>query len=357
MRALLKALGLAVLTIVGLVALFEINEHVTGRSAADAASAAALSPLYSSRLDEMQAQFRGEATVQQPRLQAVGEQQAFLFPSGLVSACAASGCIGSACGASGCAGSGCAGSGCGASGCGGSACGGSACVGSLCAGSACGGSACGGSACGGSGCAGSSCGGSGCAGSICGGSACLGSACSLSACVGSACSQSGCVGSACGQSGCVGSACKSCSGQAPGGDGNALAGFYGNAAVVPVSCPFGSTSDLNPVFVTGFNVERSMDGVRISWISTGADVREFHVLRRSADGTLVRVAAGPATSYQLSHVAIPGGSVDAALFLEIVDHTGWTTRVGSDGTTERIAAGGPAAGKVRADRAGGQRVL
>jgi len=136
-----------------------------------------------------------------------------------------------------------------------------------------------------------------------------------------------------------------------------VAGFYGDAAVVPASCPFGSISDLNPVFVTGFDVERSMDGVRISWISTGADAREFHVLRRNPGGTLVRVAGGAATSYRLSHVVVPGAPVDAAFYLEIVDHTGWTTRVGSDGTTERIVAGGPAADKVRADRAGGQRVL
>jgi hypothetical protein len=126
--------------------------------------------------------------------------------------------------------------------------------------------------------------------------------------------------------------------------------------VVPVSCPFGSTSEFNPVFVTGFNVERSSDRVELSWISTGAEVREFHVMRRDPDGSMVQVAGGPATSYRLAHVSIPAGS--GALFLEIVDQTGWTTRVGTDGTTERIAAGGPAVNsKVRVDITGGRKVL
>ena len=302
MRALLKAMGLASCTIVGLVALFEISQNAIGRSADEAANGAAPSPLYASRLDEIQAQFRGEAIVRQARLQGVGEQQAFLFPSGLNSGCADSACAGSSCVASLCSGTGCAGSVCAA---------GSGCFASACQSSGCGGSAC------------------------------------MSGCMISGCTSTSCANSTCGQR---------CSGQAP-GNGTAVVGFYGDAAVVPASCPFGLTSDLNPVFVTGFNVERLTDGVRIAWISTGADVREFHVLRRSRDGTLVRVAVGQATSYRLSHVVVPGAPADAALFLDIVDHTGWTTRVGSDGTTERIAAGGPAAGKVRADGSDRRSVL
>jgi len=311
MRALLKAMGLASCTMVGLVALFEISQNAIGRSADAAANGAAPSPLFESRLDEMQAQFRGEQTVQPARLQSVGERQVFLFPSGLFSGCANS-----------------------------------ACANSACSNSACTNSACGGF----TGCAGSACSsGSACAGSICVSSNCAGSVCAGSGCIPSVgCGFSGCAGSNCFGSGCAGSACKDCSGQAP-GDGATVAGFYGDAAVVPASCPFGSTSDLNPVFVTGFNVERSMEGMRISWISTGAEVREFHVLRRGRDGSLVRVAGGPATASRLSHVAVPGAPVDVTVFLDIVDRTGWTTRVGSDGTTERIAAGGPAAGKVRAD--------
>lgn len=324
MRALLKALGLAICTIVGLVALFEISQNAIGRSAREAANGAAPSPLYASRLEEMQAQFRGEATVQPTRLQSVGERQAFLFPSGLESGCANSACANSACTNSACANS---------------VCGASNCVGSVCPGG------CLPSVRGGSGCLGSDCLGSGCTGSACSGSGCAGSAC-VCACIISGCTSS-CVNSSCGQR---------CSGQAP-GDGTTVAGFYGDAAVVPAACPFGSTSDLDPVFVTGFDLERSTGGVRISWISTGADVREFRVLRRSRDGTLESVAVGPATSYRLSHVVVSGAPADAALFLDIVDYTGWTTRVGSDGTTERIAAGGPAAGKERADSAVGRRVL
>jgi hypothetical protein len=138
-----------------------------------------------------------------------------------------------------------------------------------------------------------------------------------------------------------------------------VAGFYGNAGVVPVSCPFGSTSDLNPVFITGFNVENltgdrdrtstQQEGrVRISWISTGADVSEFHLIRRGPDGVARRIAEGPAKSYQLSHLVVPDER-GANLFLEIVDRAGWTTRVGSDGTTERIAANDPVGGKARAE--------
>jgi len=116
-----------------------------------------------------------------------------------------------------------------------------------------------------------------------------------------------------------------------------IAGGYGNAAVVPVSCPFGSTEEFNPVFITGFNVEEADGGVLISWISTGAEVRRFHILRRNADGTLARIAEGDATSYRLSRILLRDTPVEAVYFLEIVDPTGWITKVGTDGSTQRIA--------------------
>ncbi|WP_205821020.1 hypothetical protein [Methylobacterium nonmethylotrophicum] len=303
----------------------------------DRASDEAISPLFNQRLVEMQAQFDG-ATVApaQPDLQRVGDRQAFLFPSGLISACAASGCAASACAASGCAGSGCAASACGGSGCGGSVCGGSACGGSACVGSACAGSGCAGSACGGSGCVGSSCGGSGCVGSVCGGSACGGSACGLSGCIGSACAQSGCVGSACSQSGCVGSACGRCNGSLD-GNGFAANGVYGSAPVASASCPFGGAA-AGPAAAqnAGLAVEPGKGGTRVSWISTGAEVDRFRLLwRADAESGERLVAEGRAASGHVNAVEIAGQGATGTYVLELTDRTGWVTRAGTDGTTAR----------------------
>ncbi|MBN1204019.1 MAG: hypothetical protein JXB05_03735 [Myxococcaceae bacterium] len=301
-----------------------------------------VTPLYEQRLHEMQHIFDGKPAqdVAQAPMQPAedGVQTAFLFPSGLISACAASGCAASACAASGCAGSGCAASACGGSGCGGSVCGGSACGGSACVGSACAGSGCAGSACGGSGCVGSSCGGSGCVGSVCGGSACAGSACSLSACVGSACTQSGCVGSACGQSGCIGSACKSCSSQGEDKGSGTMLAAYGTSNVVAASCPFGPQGDVASVRVAGFNLARTERGIELSWITTGSTAESFKVYRTTASGAQELLAEGKAASDRLMRVALPTPKNPAesdVYMIAITDQLGWETRVSSNGKTER----------------------
>ena len=331
-------------------------------------------PLYEHRLDEMLDQLAGRQVVAEidedvliaPAANSGDETEtAFILPSGVVSACAASGCAFSACGASGCGGSACAGSGCVGSACGGSACGGTACGGSACGGSAClgsacigsgcigsacitsvcigsgcGGSGCVGSACVGSGCAGSGCAGSACGGSACGGSACAGSACGTSicggsVCIGSGCGGSGCVGSGCGGSGCVGSACGNCNSSLPNGGQQPYAG-RGDAAVVAVACPYSTNDDpMADVQVTGFNIEREGDVAEISWVTAGGEVTAFRLYRLSGDHQEL-VAEGPAAGGRLQRVAAADDDPGAGYVVELVDALGWVTRVGSDGSTERL---------------------
>jgi hypothetical protein len=116
--------------------------------------------------------------------------------------------------------------------------------------------------------------------------------------------------------------------------------------VVPVSCPLGSTAEYNPVYITGFNVEPTAGGARISWIATGAEAKTFRVLLRNSDGATQVVAQGQADTNRLSRVTVAGGKADATYLLEVVDRTGWTTRVGTDGKTERFAVA-PAPTPVR----------
>ena len=346
-----------------------------GPSAEAAVAATDLStPLYDYRLDEMLDQLAGRQAVAEidedvlidPAANSGDETEtALIVPSGLFSACAASGCFGSACGASGCLGSGCTGSGCAGSACGGSACGGTACGGSACGGSAClgsaclgsgcigsaclasicagsgcggslcAGSACLGSACAGSGCGGSACGGSACGGSVCGGSVCGASVCGGSGCVGSGCGGSGCVGSGCGASGCVGSACANCNSSVPNGGTQHYAG-RGDAAVVAVACPYSTNDDpMANVQVTGFNIEREGDVAEISWVTAGGEVTAFRLYRLSGEHREL-VAEGPAPGGRLQRVAAADDDPAAGYVVELVDALGWVTRIGSDGSTERL---------------------
>ncbi|MBP0482787.1 hypothetical protein [Sagittula salina] len=93
---------------------------VFGVAQSAAAEGIAETPLFGQRLHEMSAQFDGISIGNGRERSAIGEEQAFIFPSEAVSAC-----VGSACTASGCIGSVCTGSGCGGSVCVGSGCGGS----------------------------------------------------------------------------------------------------------------------------------------------------------------------------------------------------------------------------------------
>ena len=316
-------------------------------------------PLYEHRLDEMLDQLAGRPMVAEidedvlidPAANSGDETEtAFILPSGLFSACVFSGCAGSACAASGCGASGCGGSACVGSGCGGSACGGSACGASGCGGSACGASGCGGSACVGSACVGSGCVGSACATSACVGSACAGSGCAGSACAGSACGSSGCIasgcagsaclgslcaGSACLRSACAGSACDNCNSSLPNGGQQPYAG-RGDAAVVAVACPYSTNDDpMADVQVTGFNIEREGDVAEISWVTAGGEVTAFRLYRLSGDHQEL-VAEGPAAGGRLQRVAAADDDPGAGYVVELVDALGWVTRVGSDGSTERL---------------------
>ena len=316
-------------------------------------------PLYEHRLDEMLDQLAGrlpaaetdEDVLTDPAATSDDEAEtALVFPSGIFSACIASGCAGSACGGSGCGGSGCGGSACVGSGCGGSACGGSACGASGCGGSACGASGCGGSACAGSACLGSACAGSACAvslcvgsacgGSVCGGSACGGSVCGSSGCVGSACAGSACLASICAGSGCLrsacaGSACDNCNSSLPNGGMQPYAG-RGDAAVVAVACPYSTNDDpMADVQVTGFNIERQGDVAEISWVTAGGEVTAFRLYRLSGDHREL-VAEGPAMGGRLQRVAAADDDPAAGYVVELVDALGWVTRIGSDGSTERL---------------------
>ena len=266
-----------------------------GPSAEVAVAATDLStPLYEHRLDEMLDQLAGRQAVLEIEDDAVivpaatsddETETAFLFPSGLFSACA------------------------------GSACAGSACSGSLCAGSACGGSACGAS---------------GCAGSVC-----IGSACLASGCIASACGNSGCVGSGCGISGCVGSACINCNSSLPNGGMQPYAG-RGDAAVVAVACPYSTNDDpMADVQVTGFNIEREGDVAEISWVTAGGEMSAFRLYRLSGEHREL-VAEGPAAGGRLQRVAAAGDDPADGYVVEFVDALGWVTRIGSDGSTERL---------------------
>ena len=73
MRPVLKALGLAACTIVCLMTLFKLDNHVLALATSEATSGAVASPLFGSRLEEMQAQFRGAETAQPSQLQSVGD--------------------------------------------------------------------------------------------------------------------------------------------------------------------------------------------------------------------------------------------------------------------------------------------
>ena len=268
-------------------------------------------PLYEHRLDEMLDQLAGRQAVAEidedvlidPAANSGDETEtAFIFPSGLISACVGSGCVASGCAASGCVGSGCVASGCAASGCAASGC-----VGSACIASGCGGSACAGSACGDSGCAGSACAGSGCEG-ICG-------------CVGSACAGSGCEGI--------------CGSSLPNGGMQPYAG-RGDAAVVAVACPYSTNDDpMADVQVTGFNIERQGDVAEISWVTAGGEVTAFRLYRLSGDHREL-VAEGPAMGGRLQRVAAADDDPAAGYVVELVDALGWVTRIGSDGSTERL---------------------
>ena len=247
-------------------------------------------PLYEHRLDEMLDQLAGRQVVAEIEEDAIigpaansddETETAFIFPSGLVSACVGSGCAASGCAASGCAASGCAGSGCAASGC----------AGSACAGSACGGSGCGGSAC---------------------------------------------AGSACGDSGCAASGCEGiCGSSLPNGGMQPYAG-RGNAAVVAVACPYSTNDDpMADVQVTGFNIEREGDVAEISWVTAGGEVMAFRLYRLSGEHREL-VAEGPAAGGRLQRVAAADDDPGAGYVVELVDALGWVTRVGSDGQTERL---------------------
>ncbi len=273
-------------------------------AAPDVTDRTIVSPLYQQRLDEMALQFEGKRGADTRERTGIGEEEAFVFPSEAVSACAASACIASGCGASACAASGCA-----ASGCGGSACGASGCVGSLC-------------------------GASGCTGS-----ACLGSGCGLSACIGSGCSQSGCVGSACGQSGCVGSACSGCNGGLQRDGGVQFANLGDD--VVQVSCPFVRDATWTAAQIGGFEVTRGGNAAEVNWIANGSALERYRVLRERA-GRREIVSQGQAVAGLMQHARDAASDPGAVYIVELTDTAGWTIAVSSTGETERRPADGPA---------------
>lgn len=244
----------------------------------------------------------------------VGSQDlAFIFPSEAGSACVGSACVGSAC-----AGSACAASGCGASACAGSGCGASACGGSACAGSACGGSLCIGSVCGASACNGSACGGSGC-----NGSACVGSACQASACVGSACAGSHCVGSAC-SNGC-----------SQLDQGHRFVGVPGQTPVVAASCPYGNGAFNAEVTVVSFDATYDGRVTRIRWSAMGDAIERYRVWRLQADRVSLVVEQATQAG-RLVEVVDTAAAPEARYVVDILDSTGWVTRVSSDGSQERL---------------------
>ena len=183
-------------------------------------------------------------------------------------------------------------------------------------------------------CVGSACAASGCAGSGCLGSGCLASGCAsicaASACVGSACGGSSCLGSACG-----GSACYNCTSSLPNGGMQPYAG-RGDAAVVAVACPYSTHDDpMADVQVTGFNIEREGDVAEISWVTAGGEMSAFRLYRLSGEHREL-VAEGPAAGGRLQRVAAAGDDPADGYVVEFVDALGWVTRIGSDGSTERL---------------------
>lgn len=202
-----------------------------------------------------------------------------------------------------------------------SGCAASACVASACGGSGCAGSGCGGSGCAGSGCSASACAGSACAGSVCVGSACVGSACGASGCVGSGCGGSGCVSSGCGGSGCVGTGCAGSACQA----GCRSETPYGGKVITASSGR-----------ITAFNVHPGSNGMEISWIATGSDVKGYRVYRGGATRTLI--AEGRAQADRVVRVTDASGHRDARYEVEVYDITGRIIRIAGGAISPALIA-------------------
>ena len=103
-----------------------------------------------------------------------------------------------------------------------------------------------------------------------------------------------------------------------------------------VACPYSTNDDpMADVQVTGFNIERQGDVAEISWVTAGGEVTAFRLYRLSGDRREL-LSEGSAAAGRLQRVAAAGDDPADGYVVEFVDALGWVTRVGSDGSTERL---------------------